>query len=790
MKKFTATITSTLSLTAAVTLCAAGLFASAPLKKATAKAQTPATAITLTAEERLLTPQSYEEYLALAAPTDVSVVGANTAISDGTSLYLFNRSRGVWQTYAHTDAVTKIHFDLDGNLYFLDETAHLYLLTQANVEEGTPATDTGLSCSTFYVDGESLYYATTSGRYSFIYRTPLSDLSNKTELYKKSAYFPAFSAWENVLYAIDGTDHLYRQAAASDSPVEIATLPKGTLSMVISHGVVFCTTEGGGFYGYNLTDLTEKGNAAACTPVASYESGYSALSASGSDVYLLDGNVVKKYALETQAFTNYEIGASSSSAHRLHGASELLLLENKLFVADDENDRISVYDTATETFLPALSCTVDTPYLAAYGDTLLAASGTQAFLYSLKEDSYGETLATLSSAQVSGKIVGATCVYGNYYIVTDNRYCYAPLLQSDGSYTWQTTERKAFAAEALTSDANGFLYTLHDGKAYRYAEKDFNAAEEKGTLLAENVPATTEKIAVDYHGNLYAFSGNALLRYSKANDYALTQTTTFDTPLVYGGKPLLRSFAFGTEENAVYLLHDGDYVSVSTALQLPTVRDIPTEKTYSTIFSESKASFSIVEVRAESLLIEFDLEKTKDDSAFPYLRSQRVDEPITALQIAETTDYAVLAYRESTSTAYKTLLVAKNQVTPTAENAYLRYPQEKIGYLSSAAHLYKYPGMGLPALAEIARGERITLLGEVSGLDSAYYEVRVGEQIGYLPKSHVNLFNGTPPAEQTVIIGDMQDHKDSVWRFAYLVLGTGAICILVDFLILKKRRDD
>ena len=98
--------------------------------------------------------------------------------------------------------------------------------------------------------------------------------------------------------------------------------------------------------------------------------------------------------------------------------------------------------------------------------------------------------------------------------------------------------------------------------------------------------------------------------------------------------------------------------------------------------------------------------------------------------------------------------------------------------------------MGLPALGEFEKGEKITLLGKINGLDCEYYAVAYGESTAYVPKSHVTLFNGAPPTTETVKIEDVNADKEAIWRLAYLLLGTGAICVLVDFLILRKKDKD
>ncbi|MBR2623251.1 MAG: hypothetical protein IKD15_03400, partial [Clostridia bacterium] len=86
-----------------------------------------------------------------------------------------------------------------------------------------------------------------------------------------------------------------------------------------------------------------------------------------------------------------------------------------------------------------------------------------------------------------------------------------------------------------------------------------------------------------------------------------------------------------------------------------------------------------------------------------------------------------------------------------------------------------------------------TLLGEVKKLNHEYYEVSYkaenGETVtGFIPKNYVLLFDGSVPTSETVTYGNTEDDTDTVWRFAYISLGFGAIGILIDFLLLRKSK--
>ncbi len=772
MRKITATTISLLTLAAATTALAAGLCAHNAPVKANASDDVG---------KRLVCPLSYEEYLTLDQPSDTAVTDDYVAVADGKEIYLFVKSSGVWTKYDHSSPVTKLAFGGRDALYFLDgQTNALFLLNASAASYA--ATETGIICSTFSIRGDTLYYANTSAGQTWIRHAPLSDLTAASAAHK-SVYSPALSFWNGEIYFLYGNDYLHRLSLDTNQSTDVAKLPQGVISMTISEGIVLCVTEGGSFYAYSLADLTEKKDAALCAPVAEIGGGYSSVSAKGKEVYLVEGSSILEYSLVAGGFTGYEIGGASSSENRLNGADALHLSGDKLFIADDGNDRISVYDRSTGRFESSIPSTLDATHLASYGDTLLVANTSQAILYSLDEESYGATLASLDSASLSGGITGLASVYGNYYIVTDTNYCYVPTRGETG-YAWTETLRKAHHVDGLTSDANGFLYVLYDGSVYRYTEESFFAPDEQGEKLLSGVPS--DNLSVDYDGNLYSLSAGVLYRYSKTESgYAESGRTELNLPLVYGVEPNLLSYAFGVEENECYLLYEGSYLAVTDELALPTVKNIPTGNAESQIFGETKREFSVVTVKPNALVIEYDIHALQGATVFPYQAHAR-SQKITALAVGYVGEYTLLSYREDLSSPYKAMLVRSDCVT-LEEGRILSYEEGKTGYVTNQVGGYAFPSMGLPALFSLPRGERVTLLGEVSGQDCVYYEVEYDGKTGYLPASHISPFNGAPPTAETVVVGNGEKSPDSIWRLAYLILGTGAICILTDFLFLRKK---
>ena len=98
-------------------------------------------------------------------------------------------------------------------------------------------------------------------------------------------------------------------------------------------------------------------------------------------------------------------------------------------------------------------------------------------------------------------------------------------------------------------------------------------------------------------------------------------------------------------------------------------------------------------------------------------------------------------------------------------------------------------------MAKLPQGAQVTVLGEVNNLDYSYYHIEYVDENGnvlkgYVPQSYVAPCSGETDKAETLVYGELEESKDSVWRLTYLILGTAVICILFDCLILRKKRKD
>ena len=788
--------TTLLSLTLAACSIASAAAFHAQNATASAEETSPAT--------NLLLPSSYEQYLHLSAPTDVAVTEDYTAISDGNIIYVYNRDDGVYRKYEHSlntdplkNNVTKLQFDDAGNLYFLDAT-YLYVLDPDTLDEETPTvTDTKFPCTTFYLHKNMLYFTDTKASTTQLSQLDLDlydvDVTHAVTLKSDLLGKPTLTVYN---------DELYYTSSNNLKKITLETGDTGTVaifdefpelaSIRIVDGIFCCTNNAQTFYAYDLSDLskaitiTDK----KIVPLNKTAGSFSALTVFDTGIYAVDGNTIRHYDVTEQAFTDYEIGNQSSSAHRLNNAVESYFTGSLLLIADDGNGRISVYDTQNDVFLDCVPNALQTSYLVSDGQTVLVANERNATVYSLRQKDYGALLAQYDD--FNGKVVGAASVYGAYYLVSDNYCHYRLATDENGKWAEEEIQRPATRMPSLlTSDAYGNLYVASGSKIYRYTEAQFLTVDEDGEEVYSGLSTLTQKLLVDYDGNFYALIENQLFKLGEDTAYDL------NTPLVYTNTANIRSFAFGIEDNKAYVLYAENYIAETEILGLPTVKTIAVNDADEIIFAETSAEFSVVETQPNALTIYFEISALQGAEHFPYQAYERRVQPFTALKIGETELHNALAIFNGDTHEYQTCLVLKSQCAELPTEDYRSDCEpETFGYLTNAVSLYKFPYLtSLLTVSRLEAGAKVQLLGKIDKLDHPYYQVSYTDengvtQTGFIPQTYVTSFNGAPPVPETETYGSTENNNDSIFRLCYLILGAGVICILADILLLVKRKDD
>ncbi len=757
-------------------------------------------------EDGLLLPGSYEQYLPLSAPSDVAVTENHTAVADGNLIYVYSRGEGEYRRYEHSanvdgekNKVVKLQFSEKGLLYFLDASNYLYELDPA-AEDGEEATRSNVVCNTFTIFSDVVYFTNVSPDASQISQTTLDTLdSSKAPLVKGGISSKPVIAQDNgVLYYTDAGKYLYKLKKSENGYVSSFIAPltekETVVSLAVYSGLLYYTDTAKTLYIYDLN---------ASRLLDSFEGGYSALTVHDGYIYAVENDGVRQYSPAEGAFTDYEICGGSDAENRLADASELLLCGDLLFAADNGNKRVSVYDTKKHSYA-VIPVGLEAEFLASDGETLLIADVSAAELYRLRFSENGKLQADFlrSFSGFNNALVGVAGVYGTYYFVTDNNYFYRAKTDEQGGWTLDSTPKPSAShtARLLTQDVYGELYVAYsDGGVRRFTEAGFMDANDAGERVKANdqpiaVPGQAEQIAVDYEQTVYALYQNELYK------CAAEQTKyTFEKTFVYGQtkETQIRSFAFGVEEPRVYLLYEGDFVVESYGVPLPTVRSIAVEGADEKIFSKESAEFSVVETAENALMVNFDIAALDGAQAFPYLSFVREPSERTALKLGETEIYNLIAVFDDASKTYTTALVLKRYCQEVPRDAYLR-PAEGFtdgkGYLTNAVTLYKYPYLTpLLTVSPLTKNARVTVLGEIDTLDYRYYYVSYTDEsgavrTGYVPKAYVTNFDGSPPGQELVEYGEGTTDFDSLWRMIFLLLGCLSVCVLADYMILRKKK--
>ncbi len=293
------------------------------------------------------------------------------------------------------------------------------------------------------------------------------------------------------------------------------------------------------------------------------------------------------------------------------------------------------------------------------------------------------------------------------------------------------------------------------------------------TVLTEPITSFTV-----VEGRFYATTANGKFFHSPLND--------FSKPTEFKGNYA----ALSSYENAIYLSNGSSINAYSKTNGLTAATgafaytrpdQIPTQPIQAEL-NKNTINFTVVQTEENALLIEVDL--NADADVFPCLGTTR-NASITALQIAQTEKFSVLSYQKTGATEYSTFLVAKSKVSE-RENWESVYDTPKTGYLTNQAQIMKLPRLGMANFDVTAqRDEKITILGEIHGLERAYYKVQKGYTVGYLPKSYINDALEEAPTAETVIYGEKQEDGDSIFQLTFILLGCALIGILADFLIIR-----
>ena len=535
-------------------------------KSVSSYAATDVTELNFTSDNAtLFLPEAYEQYLALQSPSGIAVSNRYIAIAEGYDLYLFSRNDngGIYKKYTHTAQISKIQFSDDEKLYFSDTQLGFYGLTEG---ETLSKIEYNTSLTTFYIDSDTLYRATTSSNAGTDFlKVPLSSLTTRAE--KEDVFIghstdtdtPQLAVEGGNLYAaVGGTVVKYSHNNGTDhyDSTSFSLLQSwNTLklkSICILENTLWYSLEGDSSSGLYACDLTTEKS----TLVLS-GNGFGALTSYGGKLYAVKGDSVREFEPSdgTLTPTGYEIAAASDSVNRLSGAKDIARTGSLLVTADAGNKRISVAllghgedgsYIAGISVIPCLDCDEHpyTPNLVATDGEIIAVASLDdndcsVYLYRIGTTEY------ISCYSLKEPVVELACAHGVCYYITE--YGYGKIADD-----FETFCREGSQPIALTADENGNLYVVDtNGRVQKYTADEFADCEVMHGIEQEmTISSPPTSLQADNDGNLYYIREKTL--YMNETEIGKLDDTSF----VYGdeGKSPT-AFVADFEHHEIYFLY-------------------------------------------------------------------------------------------------------------------------------------------------------------------------------------------------------------------------------------------
>lgn len=711
-----------------------------------------------TTDAALMLPETYEQYLPLTSPSDIAFAENKIAVSDGASIYLYDKTVGVWRCFRHTTEVSRIQFTDSGDLYFSDTALEFYRLKSDLTAEKQP-----YPLSTFYIVGGFVYAASNSNNTTALRKIPLGvkdvDLGSYVP-FGQLAGKPFLSYANGILYCYCAQDNrIHRYDTSTESMADNSLLSSAVLAgfsgLLSFGGELYFSSNGAGMNGLYRFLVSDSS--------ASYEQllvaeGVTALTSFGGIVYAVEGNTVRAIRAEAGengpalSYTGYEIGASSDSPNRLSGATESAYAGNVVVTADSGNNRVTVFDVRSFTY-SVIDCKDAegkpfTPmHISTDGATIAVSSGARIYTCAVGES--GFRFATEASTTVNG----LATIYGQTYFIATNM-AFGMLGRED------LVVHEIGTPTAIAADAYGTLYVAFENrKVYSFTEEEFLTPQAMGKERL-TLPAGYRSLRSDYDGNLYYLLGNGL--YSEGTEIAELDSRAF----VYRGEgagavePL--SAAIGFEEGTVYF-NFGDFMLKSASIGIPTLSTISTENAREELFS-LKEEPSAVKIPAGSVKIAVDAGNVTE--TYAYLSHSRTDEPLGGILLAESGKFSLVAVYDNYS--YSAALFLTSALQPVSPE---KKETSKWMYLSNDVELTYAPCiMGELSRGPLARGARARVLTEYAAEDFGYafslVETEIGGETvrGYVPSGFLGSVSPIPSDPGSYRLGYLKESDGVLFR--------------------------
>lgn len=686
--------------------------------------------------DQLFLPKSYEQYLELVNPTDFAISKEYVAIADKkdtstTVLYLFNKSENKYKscTVSTSNTVSSLNFYTSENkdyLFFLETGNKVKYI---DCEQFTqPNEFNEMQASSLIFNGNNVYYTVQTGSTSNLHHAIIDNFVISDDaalgLPFNTDIKPSFSKFGETIYF------------SADKAVYICTPTQYASHIETSDSINYFAV-----YGESTSDIIYTNTGGLVYINNSNQSSIQNVSASvvkyfeGHAFFLVPEGILQ-YDIENQTFTDYQIGKYSKSENRLNAPVDISSYGDKIIIADNGNERLSVYENGQYS---SFETQITPTQICAGANNLLVINSAEVYLY----DYSGNEKANFN---LTANVVSATYSVGEFYIITTGGTT-AKISAEDFSMSDEYSAQLG-GAKSITSDLYGNIYLLNSsGQVYSYTVEEFLSDDASGEQVTSfSVDCT--KLLVDYDCNLYSVSTDKIYCF---NGEIVNEVSVNLSDFVFSQNKTIISFALNLYDENLYILSDGFIVKKDIGIS--TFKNIKADGLYSSLYENSPTSDNlIVDVKKGSIVVNLDIKKVDSTTAtLPYISYSKLENDVTATVLSKIdAGYIVALYQyvpaqnssQLPKHEYHVFLVcANNVVEPIINNQY--YQEEQgVGYLSSAVNLYRRPLMSdFSKIQKVERNSKVTIKGKISlseyTLDSDYFFIEINGELGFIPASFI-----------------------------------------------------
>ncbi len=737
----------------------------------------------------LFLPSSSEQFLPLTSPNDVAISDDYIAVADGNVIYVYDRAAGAYGTFSGTVGLTYSSLCFYGNyLFFVASGGNINItyfdctsiagttIDAGSTQELKDEEGNSIPCSSFILNGKSLYYATTTSNSVSLLCRKLntetltvgaagSNLAPKNTS-NTAPYFTIFNG--QTYYSLaTGSSDIYSVDGNTSTPRYNACYT--VYSFAIVDGTCYYSSANDNHYFYAVTN--SDGDQPLNDENGTAVSNVTAIEVYNNELYLVTGSSVKAYSTDSSSYTGYEIAQYSAGITRLgRDAKSLSLHEDRLVIADPANARVLVYDMQTQTYASVAVTDLGNSFFVCAGEeNFLVCNGSFIRMFSYG----GKAITTVPQDDVfDGNITDCTYSYDSYYLLTGSNVTYRV---SDTGITATGQLAADYASIAADIEGNIWAFSSDSNTAYCYTEANFlsqSAAYSETVLLGANVL----DILVDYEGTVYGLTEDSVL-VGGATDARQLDLSSY---VSYADDAAAVAFAFGFTTDEAYVLTDAGFL-VKWSGGIASLDTIDENGAYSALTGAltdenggaDACGDLLVTISADAVLVSLDESALTAENYLPAAGYARAGEARVGVKVTDIADpdggntigslVALYEYlpgsgAQGSQHTYSLCLVLGEGAQPLASSEYYTDTAGYAGYTTNAVGLYNLPLMRqsgdtayLAYRLELAKNTRVTVLGTVSlptpttggyGLDADYCFVSYsadGQTVyGFVPASYLN----------------------------------------------------